>query len=250
MSQGPSHDEPTAGDGGDATVMDDITGKQVPADETVVLHGYRVGPEGKQQLLERLQAGESPTGEPERPGFWRRVGCYLLDSLIIGAVTGCLAGALMAGFMGALMSSGQVAPGGGPGGTAATARPTVLAMQGGVQMLAQFVMLAYFAIQHASSGQTIGKRAGRLRVVNMDLTPISTGTAWLRGLYIFAPGLLAGLVLLMAPLGPITINTVFTIVNFGGGIYVLINFIIGLADTQSQRALHDRWSGTRVIWEQ
>jgi len=274
MSQWPEENQPNpqyqAGSSTDADdprqqVVDQITGQTLPADETIVLHGYRVGAEGKQILLDRLQAGQAPAADSaDRPGFWRRVGCYLLDTVILiipSWCVGAIIGTVFVGIFTATSQSGSTPfspqPGGGgppmgPGtgtGSAAAAGGAGIAIQGLAQLVIQFMYLAYFSIQHARTGQTIGKKAGGLRVVNMDLTPIPTGTAWVRGLYLCLPGLIIAPLMMFAAIAPRPMIIIMGLVSVAGGIYLLVNFIIGLADTQYQRTLHDRWAGTRVIWE-
>jgi uncharacterized RDD family membrane protein YckC len=222
-------------------VQDEITGEMVPADETIELHGYRVGAEGKQILMERLQSGQPVGGESMRPGFWRRLGCGVLDWIIVtvaGAVVGCASGAIFS-------SVANVQ--GGPF-TAQTTPWFNVIINGFVSLAVTAGYIAYFALQHGSSGQTVGKRAGDMVVVTQDLAEIDARTAWLRGVYFLGPYLVPPLVYLLTPIAPGPIMVIGQILSVLALIYVLVDVIVGLADLDQQRALHDRWAGTRVIW--
>jgi uncharacterized RDD family membrane protein YckC len=222
-------------------VRDDITGQLVPADETIELYGYRVGAEGKQILLERQQSGQPLGGEPERPSVWRRLGCAILDSLLLGAVNVILmvvlGGVLFALFVG----SGS----GSPSGPAQAA--WFQFGNGLVNMLAAAISLAYFAVLHARDGQTLGKKAGKLKVVNRDLSDISARTAFWRSVLFAGPQALPAVVLLFVLLAPGPIMMILPIINIAVFVYALANVITALADTHQQRAIHDRLVGTRVV---
>jgi len=224
-------------------VRDDMTGELVPADETIELHGYRVGPEGKQILMDRLQSGGPLESGAARPGFWRRVGCALLDWAILAVGASCVGGVAGGGF--AFSTSGQ----GGPF-TSFTTAWFNFTINGLVSLLVTVGYFAYFALQHAANGQTLGKRAGHLFVVNMDLSAIDSKTAWLRAFYLLGPYLVPPVIYMLAPLAPQPFAIVGQILSIMAFVYVVVDVIVGLADTDQQRALHDRWAGTRVIWKQ
>jgi uncharacterized RDD family membrane protein YckC len=232
-------------------VRDEVTGQMVPADETVELHGYRVGAEGKQILLDRLQAGEPLAGGPEQPGGWRRVGCYLLDALILVVFYVVVRWILLAPFLPAPAQQQSAIGGPGPGQRPPwpwemmTNTQAILAALGGT--LFSVVVIAYYAVLHARTGQTLGKKAGSIRVVNMDFTPISTETAWKRAFFFLGPPILGSLALLFFPLAPAGAYMTSSFLEVAAGIYVLVSGIVGLADSDQQRALHDRFTGTRVI---
>jgi uncharacterized RDD family membrane protein YckC len=234
-------------------VQDEITGQWVPVDETVELHGYRVGAEGKQLLLDRLDAGLPLGGEPERPTVMRRIGCFLLDGLLIyvGAmIVGCilLVPLMMIFAIGGAALQPQLQPG-GPMGPAPMGGLQML-INAGSNLLIGAAAITYFALQHARNGQTIGKMAGNLRVVKLDGSAIDTATAWRRSFYFLGPYFAPGLLYLLGPIVPvIAVVIVAGVAGVGAFVYVLVDGIIGLADTDQQLALHDKWTGTRVIWE-
>ncbi len=113
-----------------------------------------------------------------------------------------------------------------------------------------FGSIAYFAIMHARSGQTVGKKVGKLRVVNLDGTVISSRTAWIRGFAYLGPNVVVafGTIFFASFLPWGVFMTVNAIMNFAVIGWFLTEIILGLTDTQMQRTLHDRIAGTRVIY--
>jgi uncharacterized RDD family membrane protein YckC len=193
-----------------------ITGKMVPEDELVTIQGQRVCAEGKAILLERLQSGETLPGELRKPTVIRRFGCIFLDGLIIVLPLAILAG-LLAGRL---------------------ASPFV---SGAVSVFTVIVEIVYFGQMHGSGGQTIGKKAGKLMVVNLDGSKISMQTAYVRAIAYVGPGVLSGLATIS---GNVLLASVAAMIV---GLYGLANMLAAVFDTKEQRALHDRIAGTRVI---
>ena len=94
---------------------------------------------------------------------------------------------------------------------------------------------------HAARGQTVGKIAGKLRVVNLDGSPITSGQAYIRAIaYVGIGYLSAAAIMLRLP-------TFIMVASVVAGIYGLANLLFALFDFNQQRALHDRIAGTRVI---
>ena len=130
--------------------------------------------------------------------------------------------------------------------------------------------LLYFAIQHSrGNGQTVGKRAGRIRVVARDGSAIANRrTFWHRALmkqlstFVY---LLAAIVLfaVMIPLGlmnptptrPPAIGVLPVIGFVIAGLLYLLATAYWLCDhlavffNAERRTLHDMLARTRVIWE-
>ncbi len=193
-----------------------VTGKMVPEDELVTIQGQRVCAEGKAILLDRLKAGEGLPGEIEKPTVLRRFGCIFVDGLIIGVPFAIL---------NAILGANQ----------------TSIAILGVVSLVSTAVQVIYFAQMHAARGQTVGKMAGKLRVVNLDGTPITLQTAYIRAFAYAGVGFLSGLALAL------NMPSMVAIVGFIVGGYAIANVLFALFDRGMQRALHDRIAGTRVI---
>lgn len=213
-------------------VQCDITGRTVPLDETIELHGYRVCAEGKQILLDRLKAGEAMPGELERSSFWRRFGAHFIDGLIF-SIPGGIIGAVSAG---ALAVTDNLS--------------LVLAVTTLLELLLGLAQLSYFALLHAKYGQTWGKMAVKIKVVQPDGSDITTRQAWMRSFFYVGPGVILGavsfLVALLAPPSPTT-QLVVGAIGWPALLYILASIITALADRQQQRAIHDYAAGTRVI---
>jgi uncharacterized RDD family membrane protein YckC len=208
-----------------------VTGKMVPEDELVTIQGQRVCAEGKAILLQRLKAGEVVPGEMERPPVLRRGGCIILDGIILG-VPGWIVG-FMAGM--------------------ARERASISVLL--VTFLMAIVTIIYFGQMHFKKGQTLGKMAGKIRVVNLDGTAISFQTAYIRALAYAGPSLVMSLVsvFVVAIFGAAASPSMFggslilVFFNVLAGAYGLANCLFALLDSTAQRALHDRIAGTRVI---
>ena len=191
-----------------------VTGKMFPEDELVTIQGQRVCAEGKAILLERLRSGESAPHELEKPTVLRRFGCIFVDGLIIGVPTAVVTGMVGRG------------------------NPVVT---GCCSIASTVVQVIYFGQLHGTVGKSVGKMAGKLRVVNMDGSAISLGTGYVRAVAYCGLSVLSGIAAFLG--SP-------AIVLAAGGIaslYGLANIIVALVDSRAQRAIHDRIAGTRVV---
>jgi uncharacterized RDD family membrane protein YckC len=196
-----------------------VTGKMVPEDELVTFQGHRVCAEGKAILLERLKSGEAMPGESEKPTVLRRFLCMLLDVVIL------LVPLLIANVLVALQGS--------------------LALVGAVSLIGAVIRIIYYGQMHGSYGQTVGKMAGQLKVVNnCDSSPIGMGTGYVRSLAYAGPNIISALVIFVGNQLLISLAGIIIVV------YFLVNVVVALADSNRQRALHDHIAGTRVIYIQ
>ena len=209
----------------DATdmVTCEVTQERVPFDETVVIQGVRVSARGKQLLLDQLSTGHAIGDALEAPGNWRRWGCAILDGLVLG---------IPLGILGAVLESSLMK------GTPADAT-----VQGAIELMTVFVGLAYFTLMHASSGQTLGKMAGKFKVVKMDGSPINFTTAFIRA---FAFNGLQVFPALVIMLGGFQAETIYNVLLGVVAIYGLANAITVLTN-EDRRAIHDFIAGTRTV---
>ena len=195
-----------------------VTGKFVPEDELVTIQGQRVCAEGKAILLDRLRSGEAMPGELEKPTVLRRFGAIFLDGLIFTIPFAILGAILGASGNLAILESGVL--------TLASTAASVL----------------YLGALHARDGQTLGKKAAKLRVVNnSDGSAITTGTAFSRALLYAGPSFVSGFMEMTRNEGAILIAAALV------GVWGIANVLFALFDRDRQRALHDRIVGTRVI---
>ncbi len=217
-----------------------VTGQWHPEDDLVSFQGQLVSAEGKQILLDRLMAGEAPATDMTRPGVLRRLGCLFLDGLVMIIPTIVLDAGLGFGLIAVANNTG--------GGFGVPAGASLFL--GFYAVLLGLMYVAYFSICHAKWGCTIGKKAGKLRVVNLDGSPISTGTAWIRGFAYAGGDVVIGLMMLFAGLTgnsmvAMAVVGIVELLVFG---WILADIIMALVDTRMQRSLHDRVAGTRVVY--
>ena len=146
----------------------------------------------------------------------RRFGCIFLDGLIIGVPFAIAAQVVTIG-----MTSPQLG--------------------GAVSLLAVIAQIVYFGQMHGNGGKTVGKKAGKLLVVNLDGSKITMQTAYIRAAAYAGPSRPTSLALMAHSLPLIGIATMVA------GVYKLADTLFAPFDTKQQRALHDRIAGTRVI---
>lgn len=229
--------EPTSSESAEMVdeIACEITGNIFPVDEIVDFQGKRVSAQGKQILMDKLAAGEAMPGELERPGAFRRFACMFLDGIILG-IAGAIVGAVLGVLMSGLLLNSE------PGDSSFDL------FQGIMQLAGSMINIAYYTFFHGSYGQTLGKMAGKVKVVNADGTDINMSTAFKRTLYLVGPNLI-GVVVILATLGlDMEIRATLTM---GVGVLIMIYFVVSiimaLVDRDQQRAIHDRLAKTRVI---
>ena len=123
---------------------------------------------------------KAPLADRIYGGFWRRVGAFIIDIVVIcliSAVMGVMA--YVAYKVGLAAHDRKVSFG--------NATPLMSLFTFGVVLLAS----AYFILFHGMSGQTIGKSVLRLRVIGSEQEQITYGRALLRWIAIIGFGLLS-----------------------------------------------------------
>ncbi len=221
------HNKPTDQQG---QVQCEVTGAWVAEDEIVVFQGRRVCAQGKAELLERLKSGEKMPGEFEKPTALRRFACMFVDGLILGGINILL----MLVFFGSIVASNSGALG-----------TTGYSLY---QLILIAFILAYYTYMHGTRGQTLGKMAGKVKVVNGDGTQITMQTAFLRIIYLYLPSFLGSVVVMGGTsLGLESVIATGTVIGGIGSFYMLAGVIAALLDRDQQRAIHDRLAKTRVI---
>jgi len=151
-------------------------------------------------------------------GFWRRIGALLIDTLILGVV-GLVLGLFLESFF--------------------------VQMGGWGRLVGFSIALIYFGVMNSSiaEGQTIGKKALKIRVVDSKNSPINLGKSILRYIILAIPFSLNGaqfsneamLSFLMYPL---------SLIIFGGLFSILYLYIFNRITRQS---LHDLAVGSYVV---
>ncbi|MHC4169711.1 MAG: RDD family protein [Planctomycetota bacterium] len=150
-------------------------------------------------------------------GFWRRLLASIIDGLLLG----------LAGMVCGLFLFDQFAALGGWG-----------------RLMGFFVALTYFGVLNSAigAGQTIGKRAMKIEVVNRAGRHISLGRSLLRYVILATPYFLNGVLIppgvVMSPIGSVIGFIVF---GFGGAILYLYVF-----NRRTRQSLHDLVVGSYV----
>ncbi|HVE76415.1 MAG TPA: RDD family protein [Actinomycetota bacterium] len=163
-------------------------------------------------------AGGAPTKATD---WWKRLVAAIIDSVILGVVGNILGGIVFAGMfagMGATEFDPETGQIENPG-----AIMGIIAAQGALMLALVVLGAAYYVIMHGLKGQTVGKMALKIKVVDEATGgPINYGIAFKRWLL---PGLV----------GVITC-----------GIFSLIDGLWPLWDPKGQ-AIHDKVAKTLVI---
>ncbi|MBI4584423.1 MAG: RDD family protein [Planctomycetes bacterium] len=212
-----------------------VTGKWVPVDEIVEIQGLRVCAEGKEVLLSRLKSGEAPPGQLERPSSWRRIGCMILDNFFMSIIFGIFYGIFIFAYL--IRQGDLMAP------------AANLKMQVFAGFVGSAFFIAYFAFFHGWRGQSIGKMAGRIRVVKLDGSPVEVRTAFLRAVYYIAPNFLPALagVVFSQLVNPDDAMIFVGFTSLFVYLYWFANCVVALVDRDKQQAIHDRLAKTRVV---
>jgi uncharacterized RDD family membrane protein YckC len=232
----------------------EVTGKVFPPEDLVVFQGKRVSAEGKAILLERLKGGLATSNELEKPSIWKRFIGMFADGIVVGIIAMLTAGIIMGIVMATVFQ----------GGTEDEVNPSALSSGAIVGQLiatvvASILVILYFGIMHGHNGQTYGKRAMKTKVVMADGSAIDKSTAYKRAFWFLGPNYLcniAQLSLMLVAGGPSpdpnsmnSAEIVGIAIVMIGAVYSFANAIAPLFDSQ-QRALHDRFCGTRVVLTQ
>ncbi|MDO8803687.1 MAG: RDD family protein [Elusimicrobiota bacterium] len=147
--------------------------------------------EGEQNLNQAAPAAEQPQAVPEKcAGFWIRCLALTLDSIVL------FIGGLLIGVVLQLLSAGT----------------SMGALIGGA------FGAAYIIWMHGTYGQTLGKMAFKIKVLQTTNEPITYGTAFVRWLGTFPSMILLGIG------------------------YLMVGF------RSDKRGLHDLMAGTKVIY--
>ena len=216
-----------------------ITGKMVPRDQIVVFHGYRVCAEGKAEILRRLRTGQAMPGELEAPTVTRRFLAMTLDGFIIMLfmfATGSLAG----------YDPFSEGLGGSMGGATGEEALNRFRYGCGMYVLFNLSIIAYYTLFHASLGQSIGKMALGIMVVDAQGRRPTHRVAAIRALVYEGVDLFSS-VLLLAVTDPGMIDAYLAMTPMVSFSWYVADAIAALADPAEQKSIHDRLAGTRVV---
>ena len=210
-------------------VVCEVTGQTVPEDETVVFQGRRVSAEGKQILVDRVNAGEALPGELEDASRWARLGGAILDAIPFVVV-------VVAAYW--LLDDLTTDP-------FRAAEPGVIQTDAAVGVAMGVLGMIYFPVFHARGGQTPGKMLMKTKVVFQDGGPLTGSAAFVRGLVHTGPNLLVAAVTLVVSLVSMELIGAVGLLELAAGLFGLVNAL--LIFRSSKRCLHDDAAGTRVV---
>ena len=204
---------------------------------------YGQQPYGQQQYPP-MQYQQAYPGQPQFAGFgapsivmagwWSRFGAYLIDAVILGIVSVIIAS--LFGIWGAFYAAFEHAMQLTDSNEMTAYLEQVAAQQAGPLLAASLVSLlvsaAYFIVQTAKYGRTLGKRALGIRVRRADEDALpSWGAAALRWLvFLGVPSLVSNVPLL----------------SFFGTIFPILDGLWPLWD-QRRQAIHDKVAKTIVV---
>lgn len=155
-------------------------------------------------------------------GFWRRISAWLLDAFLICG-TGLVLGYL---FFDQFVAMGEWG-----------------------RLIGLAIFLAYFGLLNSTyvGGQTLGKRAAKICVVDGMGEHISIRTSMLRAFILGLPGILNQISMspntMKNPFG-IAFMFILGVIIFGGGIGILYFYIF---NRNTRQSLHDLICGTYVV---
>lgn len=164
--------------------------------------------------------GGRPYGDSlPRPWLPRRLGCFLVDVLVVA-----FAVAVVRAVLSRLL------------GTNAEWFAFLM------DSIVAAIFFAYAAYMHAKYGKTLGKMLGACSVVDLDGDPCGTRRAVIRAFFTTGPGMFQIVVLAFSQVGAY-------LYYFFVVIYYIANAVTLLGNSEQERGLHDFLAGTRVIWD-
>jgi uncharacterized RDD family membrane protein YckC len=152
-------------------------------------------------------------------GFWRRIGAFFIDTIIVGIVGTAIGGLLYQ----------WIAPIGAP-----------------ARLVGLVISLAYFGILNSriGNGQTLANRWLGIRVVNAQGQTLSLPRALLRYVVFGIPLFFNGLPLRGATLMSPVVGSLLALVVFGGGFAIVYLYIF---NRRTRQSLHDLVVGSYVV---
>jgi uncharacterized RDD family membrane protein YckC len=156
----------------------------------------------------------TPSAANRSASVGKRVGAYIIDTIAV---------AIMVALLSTIVSRGT--------GVASpeSLQNGMVTRSYGMTLVMSALMLAYFVLLEAASGQTVAKRLLRIKVVMADGSPMTLAAAFKRRVLFF--------------IGPI-IPLIGTLIDF---LVPLAALITAIQDEPGHQGFHDRLAGTSVI---
>lgn len=212
----------------------EVTGEVLPRSALVRFQGKLVSEQGKQILLDQIQSGEvGGLVQKLLPGPWRRFGCVLLDNFLLYIL--CFVVTFAIGFAIGIHLRDTHA-------STSHIQRTIYELQLGGAIVGFALNVIYYGLMHYFFGSTIGKFAGKEKVVRTDGGKITFLQSIFRELIMWL-GCVFYIVLIVWKGAPGILVGEFSVLA-----WLLFDWLFVILDRQDRRALHDRLAGTRVIF--
>jgi uncharacterized RDD family membrane protein YckC len=212
----------------------EVTGEVLPRSALVRFQGKLVSERGKQILIERIKSGEGvELREKLLPGPWRRFGCVLLDNLILFFTSDIVSFVIGYGIGEHLQhthaSTSQI-------------HQAIFELQLWGAVIGFALNVLYYGLMHYFFGSTIGKFAGKEKVIRADGGKIT-----------FLQSIFRELIMWFGCVFIIALIAFKGIAGMAAGeamliLWLLFDWLFIIVDRHDRRALHDRIAGTRVIF--
>jgi uncharacterized RDD family membrane protein YckC len=150
--------------------------------------------------------------------FWRRVGAAILDSILLFLINWSVSAAVM----------------------------IFIPFGMGIWAFQGFISASYYILAHAYGGQTMGKMATKVEVLDDSETPITLGQSILRSLPQLLLPMFAVSFSTAGESAAESIATWASVIYGFTGLFSLLNVIVCLSNDK-RRALHDFIAGTVVV---
>lgn len=153
--------------------------------------------------------------------FWRRIAALFIDMVILAAI-GCGLGLLL--------------------------EPVFVSLAGWGRLVGLVISLSYFGVQNSRlcGGQTIGKKALDIRVVDGQNRPVSLGRSLARAAILVVPFSLNGAMFPVEVMSSLVIYPL-SLVIFGGLFSCIYLYV---CNRRTRQSLHDLLVGTYVVSQQ
>ena len=212
----------------------EVTGEVLPRSALVRFQGKLVSERGKQILLDQIRSGEAG-GLVQKllPGPWRRFGCVLLDNVILFFTSDIVSFVIGYGIGEHLQHTHA---------SALQIQQAFFEIQLWGAIIGFALNVLYYGLMHYFFGSTIGKFAGKEKVVRADGGKITFLQSIFRELIMWFGCVFIIALIAFKGIAGIAAGEAMLI------LWLLFDWLFIIVDRHDRRALHDRLAGTRVIF--
>ena len=163
----------------------------------------------------------------------KRFGALLIDGILLGVIGGIIGAIFGAGFIARF----------GIGNTPTIDKGPFLLLT----LLSLALSLGYYIYFYSTTGQTLGKKALKIKVIRKDRQPLDLRTAAIRTAVLSVSGIVS-LLLIAVLYDPTRLGSLSTYTTFSGlaSLFQLLDYLWALWDKEKQ-TLHDKAANTVVV---